>query len=85
MSIQEGERREVVSNNNSNTNSETDIPMGEGFRYPLQVFTDLEFAANISHTEDEQSNIEEGRLNFVGEYSEKCLSQYNTCWCNASD
>ena len=58
---------------------------GEGFGYPPQIFTDPEFATNISHTEDELSNVEEGRSNFVGEYCEKCLSQYNRCWCNASD
>ena len=79
-------QREVMSsNNNTNKTSETDVPTGEGFGYPPQIFTNPEFATNISHTEDELSNIKEGRLNFVGEYCEKCLSQYNRCWCNASD
>ena len=41
------------SHNDTNTNSETDVPMGEGLGYPPQVFTDPEFAATISHTEDE--------------------------------
>ena len=46
---------------------------------------DLEFAANISHTEDELSNVEENRLNFIGEYCEKCVGNHNRCWCNSSD
>ena len=49
-------QREVVSND-SNTNSETDMPMGEGFRYPPQIFTDPRLAATIPHTENEQSNM----------------------------
>ena len=59
--------------------------MGEGFRYPPQIFTDPGYAANISHTENEQSNMEEDRVNFIGDYCGKCTSQYNRCWCNASD
>ena len=77
-------QREVVSND-SNTYSETDIPMGEGLRYPPQIFTDPGLAANIPHTENEQSNTEEDRVNFIGDYCEKCASQYNRCWCNTSD
>ena len=38
--------REVRSSHGDNiTMSETDIPVGQGFRYPPQVFTDPEFAA----------------------------------------
>ena len=74
-------QREVVSsNNNTNTNSETDVPVGEGLAYPPQVFTDPEFAANVSHTEDELGNVEENRLNFIGEYCEKCVGNHNRCW-----
>ena len=51
----------------------------------IKIFTDPEFATNISHTEDELGNIEEGRQNFVGEYCERCSSQFNRYWCNASD
>ena len=69
--------------NDSNTNSETDIPMGEGLGYPPQIFTGPGFTANIPHTENEQSNMEEDRVNFIGDYCEKCVIQYNRCWCNA--
>ena len=78
-------RKVVSSNNNNNTNSETDVPVGEGFGYPTQVFTDPEFAANISHTEDKLSNVEENRLNFIGECCEKCVGNHNKCWWNSSN
>ena len=40
--------REVRSNcENNNTTLETDVPVGQGFRYPPQVFTDNEFAATV--------------------------------------
>ena len=29
--------------------------------------------------------MEEDRVNFIGDYFGKCASQYNRCWCNASD
>ena len=74
-----------MSSNNTNTNSETDVPVGEGLGYPPQVVVEPEFATNISHTEDELSNVEENRLNFIGEYCEKCVGTHNRCWCNSSD
>ena len=74
-----------MSSNNTNTNSETDVPVGEGLRYPPQVVTDPEFASNISHTEHELNNIEENRLNFIGEYCERCVGTHNRCWCNTSN
>ena len=40
---------------------------------------------NISHTEDELSNVEKNRLNFIGEYCEKCVGNHNRCWCNSSN
>ena len=73
-------QREVVDDD---SHTETDIPMGEGFRYPPQIFTDPGFTANVPHRE--QSNTEEDRVNFIGDYCGKCASQYNRCWCNASD
>ena len=79
-------QREVMSsNNNTNTNSETDVPVGEGLGYPLQVFTDPEFATNVSHSEDELSIVEEIRLNFIREYCKKCTGKHYRCWCNSSD
>ena len=60
-------QREVImsSNDNTNTNSETDVPVGEGLGYPPQVVIDLEYATNISHTEEEElNNVEEIRLYF---------------------
>ena len=33
--------------------SETDIPTGQGFRYPPQIFTNPTYAATTAHTESE--------------------------------
>ena len=71
-------RKEVVSE--SNTNLETDIPIGEGFGYSPQVFIDPVLATNIPHTEEE-----EDRVNFIGEYCEKCIGKHDICWCNSSN
>ena len=71
---------------NNNTNSETDVPVGEGLGYPPQVFTQLEYAANISHTEEEElNNVEGNRSNFIGNYSKNCVGTYDRCWCNSSN
>ena len=73
-------QREVHSSHD-NTTSETDVPVGEGFGYPLQVFTDLEFAAEVPHTEEEEEVH-----SFIGNYSETCNKNGETrCWCNSSN
>ena len=70
----------MSNNNDTNTNSETDVPTGEGLGYPPQIFTNPEIASNVSHTEDELGNIkEENRQNFVEEYCERCSTQFNRC------
>ena len=48
--------------------------MGEGLGYPPQVFTDPELATNIPHTEKEDD-----RVNFMGEYCEKCIGKHDRC------
>ena len=52
-----------------NTNSETDVPVGQGFSYPPQVFTDPSFAAEVPHTEEEE---EVNNDQFIGNYCETC-------------
>ena len=42
--------------------SKTDVPTGQGFRYPPQVFTDPTYAATIPQTEEEEE-AELRRLN----------------------
>ena len=54
--------------------------MGEGFGYPPLVFTNPELATNIPHTEEEEE-----RVNFIGEYCEKCIGKHDRHWCNSSD
>ena len=69
-------RKEVESE--SNNSSETDILMGEGYGYPPQVFTYPELATNIPQTEED-------RVDFIGEYCDKCIGKHDMCWCNSSD
>ena len=61
-------QREVIMSGNDNTNSETNVPVGQGLCYPLQVFTDPEFGANVSHTEEEEVNndVEGNSQRFIG-------------------
>ena len=73
-------QREVSSHDN--TTSETAVSVGQGLRYPPQVFTDPESAANIPHTEEEEVNNDK----FIGNYCETCDKCGATrCWCNSSD
>ena len=60
-------QRKVIVNSNDNTNSETDVPVGQGLGYPPQVFTDPEFAAYVSHMEEEEvsNNAEGNRQKFI--------------------
>ena len=72
--------REVRSSHEeNNTMSETDVPVGQGIRYPCQVFTDPEYAAVVPHTEGEEEQT--GNNKFLGKYCEfceKCGEMY--CW-----
>ena len=71
---------------NDNTNTETDVVEGEGFGYPSQVFTDPEFAVNVSHTEEEEVNdVERNRHKFIRENCETCIGIHDRCWCNSSN
>ena len=76
--------REVVSSHDNNTISETDVPVGEGFGYPLQVFTDPKFAATVPQTEEEEEEVNNNK--FIGNYCDTCTKCGETwCWCNSSD
>ena len=79
-------QREVIMSSNDNTNSETDVLVGEGLGYPPQVFTDLEYVANVSHTKEEGlNNVEGNRQKFIGNYCEKCVGTHDRCWSNSSN
>ena len=45
---------EMTNMQTEDNTSETDMPVGQGFRYPPQVFTDPRYAAMVSHTEEEE-------------------------------
>ena len=67
-----------------NTTSETDVPVGQGFRYPPQVFTDPKYAAAVPHMEEEEE--QSGNNKFLGRYCKFCNKCGETyCWCNSSD
>ena len=58
--------------------------MGQGLRYPPQVFTDPEFVAEVPHMEAEE--VEEVNNKFIGNYCKTCNKYGETrCWCNSSD
>ena len=64
--------------------SETDIPTGQGFRYPPQIFTNPIYMAAVTHIESE-GEVEQ-KEKFLGKYCnfcEKCTETH--CWCNSSD
>ena len=77
--------REVRSSHEeNNTTSETDVPIGQGLRYPPQVFTDAECAATVPQTEEEEEGVSNNE--FLGKYCDLCEKGGETyCWCNSSD
>ena len=76
--------REIRSSHENNTASETDVPVGQGFRYPPQVFTDPEYAATIPQTEEEEEGVSNNK--YLGKYCELCTKCGETyCWCNSLD
>ena len=50
--------------------SKTNVPVGQGFRYPPQVFTGPMYAAEMPHTEEEGGVEQESK--FLGKYCEFC-------------
>ena len=64
--------------------SETDVPRGQGFRYPPQIFTDPTYAMAVTHTGSEGEVAQE--RNFLGRYCEFCDRCGKThCWCFSSN
>ena len=76
--------REIRSSHEENNTSETDVPVGQGLRYPPQVFTDPEYAAAVPQMEEEEE--QSGNNKFLGKYCEFFKKSGETyCWCNSSD
>ena len=64
--------------------SETDVPTGQGFRYPPQIFTDPTYTAAMTHTELE-GEVEQERT-FLGKYCKFCDRCSKThCWYYSSN
>ena len=49
-----------------NTTSETDVPVGQGFRYPPKVLTDPPYAVDVPHMEEKEEQA--GNNKFIGRY-----------------
>ena len=49
----------------------TDVIVGQGLRYPPQVFTDPRYAAMVPHMEEEEEE-QPGKSKFLGRYCEFC-------------
>ena len=64
--------------------SETDVPTGQGFRYPPQIFTNSTYTATMTHKESE-GEVEQERK-FLDKYCKFCDRCSKThCWCNSSN
>ena len=74
-------------NNNiytENNTSETDIPTGQGFGYPPQIFTDPAYTVAMTCT-DLEGEVKHSR-NFLSSYCEYCDRCGEThCWCFPSN
>ena len=74
----------VTNMQTKDNTSETNVPAGQGFRYPPQVFTDPTYAAAMPHMEEEGEAEQESK--FLGKYCKFCDRCGEThCWCNSSD
>ena len=76
--------REMTNMQTEDNTSETDVPVGQGFRYPPQVFKDPRYATTVSHTEEEEEQA--GNSKFLGRYCEFCDKGGKTyCLCSSLD
>ena len=74
----------VTNMQTEDNTSKTDVPLGQRFRYPPQVFTDPRYAVTVPHTEEEEEQPDKSK--FQGRYCEFCDRCGKThCWCNSSD
>ena len=73
----------IINMQTKDNTSETDVPAGQGFRYPPQVFTDPTYTPAMPHTEEEEVEQES---KFLGKYCEFCdVCGEKHCWCSSSD
>ena len=74
--------REVrISHEENNTMSETDMPVGQGLRYPPQVFMDPEYAATVPQMEEEEEEVSNNNIGNYHNICAKCGETY--CWFNS--
>ena len=76
--------KEMTNMQTEDNTSKIDMPVGQGFRYPSQVFTDPRYAAVVPYMEEEKEKEQESK--FLGRCCEFCNKCGKThCWCNSSD
>ena len=58
--------------------------VGQGLRYPPQVFMNPEYAATVPQMEGEEEEVSNDK--FIGNYFDTCAKCGETyCWCNSLD
>ena len=76
--------KKMTSKQTENNTSGTDIPIGQGFRYPPPIFTDFTHITTTTHTESE-GEVKQVRK-FLEKYCEFCAKCNEThCWCNSAN
>ena len=74
----------VTNMQTKDNTSKTDVPVGQGFRYPPQVFTDPRYTATVPNMEEEEE--QSGKSKFLSRYCEFCDKYGKSyCWCNSSN
>ena len=63
--------------------SETDVPVGQGLRYPPQISLYPEYAATVPQMEEEEEEVSNNNIGNYHNFCTKCGETY--CWCNPSD
>ena len=65
--------REVRSSHEeNNTTSETDVPVGQGLKYPPRVFMDPEYAAAVLQTEEQEEEVSNNNIGNCCNICTKC-------------
>ena len=69
--------REMTNMQTEDNISETDVPVGQGFRYPHEVFTDPRYAVMVPHMKEEEEE-QAGKSKFLGRYRWVPLKPYSS-------
>ena len=74
----------VTNMQTKDNTSKADVPVGQGFRYLPQTFTDPRNVATVPHTEEGEEQPDKSKSpGRYCEFCDKCGETY--CWCNSCD